>query len=45
MQIAQEYSAITIERLTRSSEIVDQTSGVPDVVAAVTVPTWGSTYA
>ncbi len=36
---------MTIEPLTRSREIDDQTKGVPDVVAAVTVPTWGSAYA
>lgn len=41
MQDAQVYSAITIDRLTRSSEIEDQTSDVPDVVAAATVPTCG----
>lgn len=28
----------------RSREIEDHTSGVPDVVPAVTVPTWGRTY-
>ena len=39
----QVYSVITIDLLTRSSEIDDQARFVPDVVAAAIVPICGST--
>ena len=40
---AQVYSVMTIDRLTRSSEIVDHARLVPEVVLEVIVPIWGRT--